>query len=245
MCIRDSGTSDPRLFLDTPSNGSTVQPQFAIAGWSVDLGASSGTGIMAVHAWAFPASGGAPIFVGAANLGASRLDVAGYYNRSQFATSGFNLRGSLPPGTYDIRVSGLSSVAGAFNVAAMTRVTVAAPPSKPRMFVDLPAFNQTVTRTFLVAGWAVDLAASSGTGVDGIHVWAYPAAGGSPIFVGAGTLGVPRSDVAAVFGSGQFGTAGYFVWGTLPPGEYNLIVYAHSTVAGDFNQAAVVHIRVV
>ena len=41
-----------------------------------------------------------------------------------------------------------------------------------------------------VCGWAVDGAATSGTGMDAVHVWAYPAAG-NPVFLGVATYGSP------------------------------------------------------
>jgi hypothetical protein len=77
-------------------------------------------------------------------------------------------------------------------------------------------------------------------------VWAYPVAGGNPIFVGTATLGQSRPDVGAAFGHSRFNTAGYNleVNGALPPGSYNLVVFAFSTVAGAFNNAAVVTIYV-
>jgi hypothetical protein len=64
----------------------------------------------------------------------------------------------------------------------------------------------------------------------------------SPIFVGSGGYGAPRSDLAAVFGS-QFTNAGSitFIAG-LPSGTYDLVVYAHSTVTGTFNQSRIVRI---
>ena len=51
-----------------------------------------------------------------------------------------------------------------------------------------------------VSGWAVDGAATSGTGMDAVHVYAHPAAG-SPVFLGAATYGVSRPDIGASLGS--------------------------------------------
>jgi hypothetical protein len=112
------------------------------------------------------------------------------------------------------------------------------------MYVDGPAPHQDITTVFSIAGWAVDLAAPAGTGVDGIHVWAYPAAGGAPVWVGEGILGFQRPDVAALYGNARFSSSGYFLQGSLPRGAWNLVVFAHSTVAGSFNQAAVVPVTV-
>lgn len=237
--------SSPMMSLDLPSANSTVQGSFQIAGWAVDLGSPDGPGVSAVHVWAFPASGGAPTFLGPAALGHARPDVAGALGGARFTTSGFNLGGSLPPGTYDVRAYALSTVANTFNNSAAARITIAAPVSRPYMWVDGPAQNQTITQTFSVAGWAVDLAAPSGVGVDAIHVWAYPISGAAPMFVGAGTVGGYRPDVAAAFVNWQFMPSGFTVAGSLPPGEYNLVVFSHSSVTGTFNQAILVRIRVV
>ena len=48
------------------------------------------------------------------------------------------------------------------------------------MAVGLPSDNVHVTGPFLIAGWAIDADAPSGSGVDAIHAWAWPAAGGPP-----------------------------------------------------------------
>jgi hypothetical protein len=89
----------------------------------------------------------------------------------------------------------LSSAVGAALGAATLTVMIA--DNDPRMAVDVPAGNATVHRTFTVAGWAVDLLAPSGPGVDVVHVWAYPnpGSGADPIFGGAATYGGSRPDV--------------------------------------------------
>jgi glucose/arabinose dehydrogenase len=96
----------------------------------------------------------------------------------------------------------------------------------------------------LVAGWAVDLGATTDTGVDAVHVWAYPADGGAPIFVGAAAYGGARPDVAAVYGE-RFLKSGYglTVQG-LAPGTYDLAVFPHSATTRNFGPAAVVRIVV-
>ena len=53
----------------------------------------------------------------------------------------------------------------------------------------------------ILAGWAADLQAAAGTGVDAVHVWACRRGGGAPIFVGAAEYGGARPDVAAVHGA--------------------------------------------
>jgi hypothetical protein len=115
------------------------------------------------------------------------------------------------------------------------------------MAVDQPVVNQVVSQNFVVSGWALDLSASSGAGVDAVHVWAHPVGGGGPLFVGMGTLQLDRNDVASAFGNGQMRYSGFVVngAGTLPPGFYDLLVFARSTVTGSFNNWRVIRIRVV
>ena len=240
-----TNVSNPKMFLDVPGNGSLVQTSFGISGWALDLGASSGTGVATVHVWAFPTTGAAPIFLGAANMGVQRPDIAAYFGNPALASAGFGLSAFLPPGTYDITAYAFSTVANAFNHQHSSRVTVVQPISVPRMYIDSPAPNQVVTQTFTIGGWAVDVGAPSGCGVAVVHAWAYPLSGAAPIFVGAASVGGSRPDVGAVFGHERFASSAYILQGSLPPGEYNLVVFAFSTLTGTFNQAALVHIRVV
>ncbi len=77
--------------------------------------------------------------------------------------------------------------------------------------IDTPRSQQDVGQPFVLAGWAADLDAATGTGIDTLHVWAYPLAGGAPVFLGTPILGGARPDVAAIHGD-QFRAAGF----TLP-----------------------------
>jgi hypothetical protein len=54
--------ADPRLAIDVPAHGSTTGQPLVIAGWAADLGAASGSGVQAVHVYAYPSSG-SPIFL--------------------------------------------------------------------------------------------------------------------------------------------------------------------------------------
>ena len=58
------------------------------------------------------------------------------------------------------------------------------------------------------------------------------------------SYGLHRADIGSAFGS-QFASAGFSaVVQGLPPGEYDITVYARSTVEGAFNQARTVRGRV-
>ena len=99
-------------------------------------------------------------------------------------------------------------------------------------------------RPFALAGWTFDRAAPTGTGVDTIHVWAFPAAGGSPSFVGVPAYGASRPDVGGYFGT-RFTPSGYnMAISSLAPGTYDLVVFSHSVVTNSFDAAQVVRVTV-
>lgn len=114
----------------------------------------------------------------------------------------------------------------------------------PQVVIDTPTSEQEVGQPFVLAGWAADLLASSGTGIAALHAWAYPLAGGPPVFLGATAYGGRRPDVAAVHGD-QVKASGFglLVQG-LPPGHYDLAVFAWSITRGDFVPARTVRVTV-
>ncbi len=234
MRVTHSGpVPNPQMNVDAPANGN-VFPTFTIAGWAADLGAESGSGVDAVHIYAYPnpGSGQAPIFLGAASYGISRSDIASAFG-AQFTASGYSMTvNSLAPGPYLLVVNAHSTVSGIFQQA--TRTITVQPGTL--MAIDTPAAGSSVAQPFALSGWALDMQAPSGTGVDTLHVWAYPnpGSGAAGIFVGAAQYGIPRPDVGAAYGS-RFTNSGYRlnVKG-LAPGTYQFTVYLHSTATGTF-----------
>lgn len=232
--------SQPVGHLDLPRVPAATQP-FAVAGWAIDLGASSGTGVSTVHVWAYPnpGSGESPVFLGVA-APASRPDVGAAFG-AQFTMSGYGLvvRG-LRPGLYRIAAFALSTVNGTFNAEVVTLTVTAS----PAMFVDAPVAGAVLGQPFFIGGWAIDRAAAVGPGVATLHIWAYPLAGGPPIFLGVADYGRLRPDVAAAFGV-QFQNSGWgLIAGGLPPGAYNLAVFSYSYVSASFSLARVVQVTV-
>jgi glucose/arabinose dehydrogenase len=231
----------PFLQLDTPSNNAVLRQPFAVAGWALDAAATTSSGISAVHVYAYPAAG-SPVFLGSAQMGGARPDVAAFFG-SQFGQSGFGLTArGLTAGSYTLVAFGLITSTGAFGVVQSVPVRVAA---SSLLAVDTPGNNSTVSRPFAVGGWAIDASAATGTGIDAIHVWAYPVApaAGSPVFVGTGSFG-DRSDVASIYGA-QFRTSGYnVVASSLPAGTWDLVVFAHSSVSGAFDAVQVIRVTV-
>lgn len=233
--------SKPVLALDTPAPGSTVNQTVTFAGWAADLAAGTGTGIDAVHVYAYPVGGGAPVVLGAAQYGQSRPDVGAAIG-SQFIASGYRLTATLPPGQFDVVFYGRSTVANTFFALTTARLTVR--PSAPTIFLDTPTAGATVGRPFTLAGWALDSGALSGTGIDTIHVWAYPVSGGAAQWVGAANYGSARPDVGAYFGT-QFTPSGFsLAAATLPAGTYNVALFPHSTLSGAFSAPLVVPVTV-
>jgi hypothetical protein len=232
--------------IDSPANNAVVLSNgFLISGWAVDNGSTSGTGIDVVAVWAYPKSGAPAILAGTVSYGSARPDVGAWLG-PRFTPSGWGVLGMVPPGAYTLAVYAHSTVNDSWGTPKLLNVTVQAPPSDPRMWVDAPAQNQDVSGNITVAGWALDRASSGGPGVDAVHVWAYPDGGGAPVQFGpiAAFYGDGRPDVAAVFGSDRFTYSGFHLSATLPRGGYTLVFYAHSAVTSTFNNAMTVHVTV-
>jgi hypothetical protein len=119
-----SGAVGPQIVIDVPRSGASVGQPFMIGGWAVDLDAVQGTGVTTLHAWAYPAAGGAPIFLGATEYGGARPDVAAVHG-GQFKHSGFGLIAQgLPAGDYDLALFAWSTEAMGFVAPKLVRVTV-------------------------------------------------------------------------------------------------------------------------
>jgi glucose/arabinose dehydrogenase len=244
----DPAAVAPVMNIDTPTQGQQVRQPFLIGGWALDPIATTDPGIDAVHVWSYPISAiagpvtGDPTFLGVASYGASRPDVASAFGGSQFTNSGFNLvTRSQFPGTYRIAVFAHVQSTGSFSL--VRSVDVAIQPTSITQ-VDTPSAGATVGASFVVGGWAIDTAASAGTGIDAVHVWMVPAGGGSFTFAGSTTAFGDRPDVGNIFGP-QFTRSGYTIVVTAPPnGQWDVLVFARSTVTGQFQPAVVRRITV-
>lgn len=228
------------LRIDGPGSGAVAVP-FAMAGWAVDLAASTGPGVDAIHVWAHPTSGAPAIALGQAYPAAgSRPDVGAFFDDSRFNDAGWglNANGPLTAGTYTVVAYAHSSVTGTFTHTGQITVTV--PP--PLMNLDAPGAGN-VPSTFVVGGWAIDPAAASGTGVSTVHVWAFSSTGAATP-LGA-SYGGQRNDVAAAYGS-RFRDSGFTIVASgLAPGAYTIRAYAYSTVRNTFDITREVNVTVV
>jgi hypothetical protein len=226
----------PMMSIDLPG-GPLVHQPFTMAGWGLDRGAGSGNGADVIHVYAWPAGGGAPLFVGQTSINLSRPDLASVFG-GQFGTSGWALTvNNLPPGSYQLAAYLRSTVSNSFSLAKTVPITI----FDTLMMIDTPLWEKAVPHTFRIAGWAIDRGAPAGTGVDALHVWAYPHTGAAPLWVGVADYGYSRADVAAAFGSTRFTNTGYNITiSTLPTGWYDIAVFAHSTVSNTFTTAGVI-----
>ena len=111
--------------------------------------------------------------------------------------------------------------------------------------IDTPADNATVSNGFQVAGWAVDVAAASGTGVTSVEGYAFPPSGGEPTFLGVATYGGSRPDIGSLFGP-QFTNSGYSltVRNLTPGASYRVVMFAKSSVSGTFAASKTVNVTI-
>ena len=85
------------------------------------------------------------------------------------------------PGAYRLVAFRLMTATRRFDLVRFVDCNV---PNNVFVAIDLPRPGTTVDRPLVIAGWATDAAARSRTGLDAIHIWAYPALGGAPVFLG-------------------------------------------------------------
>jgi len=110
--------------------------------------------------------------------------------------------------------------------------------SQPNQGIDTPTAGAIVQAgPVTIAGFAADLAAQVGTGVDVIHIYA------NGVFGGVATYGQYHAGAAALIAAGQlaprFLNVGFSHTLNMPPGQFTIVAYARSVVSGTFNSAAV------
>jgi fibronectin-binding autotransporter adhesin len=111
-----------RMALDIAATR-TAGTGVRIAGWALRGLSVDSVGNDAIHAWALPAAGGAPVFVGAAPGRVARPDVAAFFG-GEFLNSGFDFTGTLAPGTYDLIVFARNVRTLKFDQSLVIRITV-------------------------------------------------------------------------------------------------------------------------
>lgn len=241
--IRPDVEPEALLRIELPQHGARVRQPFVLGGWALDPDAGAGAGVDQLQVWAVPVAGGLPIFVGTPFAGLPRPDVAAIYG-PQFGSAGFGLIVSrIAPGRYYLVAFGRVVATGTFAAVDVADVTLE---GGGLVMIESPQANATVARPFVISGFALDGAATSGTGVNSLLAYAVPAGGGAPIPLGVPTYGVSRPDIAAAVGA-QFQNSGFSVTvpaATLPPGTYDLAIISRSTVTGTYSAAHVIRVTV-
>ncbi len=139
--------------------------------------------------------------------------------------------------TYYFVVQAFNAYGRSINSIEVSTVISPGATSAPTVTIDLPGSNAVLNRDLLVSGWSLDLASPSGTGVDTLHVYAYPnpGSGAAPYFLGVASYGTARQDLANANGARFLNTGYSLPVSGLSPGVYDIVVYAHSTVTNSFS----------
>ena len=112
------------------------------------------------------------------------------------------------------------------------------------MNIDVPGNGAAVRQPFAIAGWALDATAQTGTGITTLHVWAFPASGAAPRFVGVAGYGGARPDVGAAFGT-QFTPSGFSIEVSgFAPGAYQFMVFGWVAALNGFNVVRTVNVTI-
>ncbi len=190
---------EPRALIESPPSDHTLVGVVPVGGWAVDLSSPAGTGVTDVHVY-LDGYGIEPgyTFIGKAEYGNSRVDVAQQFNDVRFARSAFSL-------SWDASTAG----AGPHTLVVLYRtrcgwasVTESVEVDGPtiRLDIDAPPQGSPIEGPVRLQGWAADPQATSGTGVDRVDFYldGEVTTRGEPL--GEIPYGDSRPDVGAALG---------------------------------------------
>ena len=89
-----------RVAIDRPGDGASTPQRFTIMGWAVDP-ESTGSGVDAVYVY-LDGEAGRGYFLGAAEYGGERADVAAQLGQPRFALSGYLMQVEVAPGEHTL-----------------------------------------------------------------------------------------------------------------------------------------------
>jgi beta-N-acetylglucosaminidase len=174
-------------YMESPTNGSTVQGVTSVSGWFLDV-----NGVSKIEVLVDGAS------IGQAQYGSARPDVAKVFPDYQNANSGYQYSlntKSLSNGQHSLTIKETAN-SGAENVLSSEKINVQNAPV--RGYVETPGNGSTVKGSISVSGWSLDI-----SGVSKIEVFVD---GNS---VGQAQYGIARPDVAKVYPEYQNANSGY------------------------------------
>jgi hypothetical protein len=231
------------LVMDSPDAGGVTRMPAVFSGWAVNYGSAGGTGIDRVMVYAYRDGTGPATLLGDATYGLSRPDVAAAIG-AQFVNSGWSIPvNSLTPGLYTIVAYARDTVSQLWASYAWVYTIV----NSPVVTAETPPAGSAQIQPFTLTGYALDLGAGSfdpvvfKTGIDSVVVYAYPdiGSGAPPVLVGVATYGLPRADVASLYGS-RYTNSGYRIdVNGLPGGHiYTFAIFGHSMMRCIFGSSA-------
>jgi endonuclease/exonuclease/phosphatase family metal-dependent hydrolase len=171
-----SAAANTYVIVDTPKANATVPSSFVVGGWAIDTAARADSGVSQLHVWAYPGTGGAPVFLGDIDHGA-RPDVAAYFG-PQFGQAGFSIVvRNLAAGRYTLVIYPYSSVRSAFDYGAALALplNVVATAPAPAPTAPAPAPSPTPTSPTAPPSSASELRVlewnthHGGYGTDGVY----------------------------------------------------------------------------
>jgi len=224
----------PQALLEAPSNEQPLRGVVTVGGWALDLASPAGTGVSDVHVY-LDGYGGEPghTFIGRAQYGGSRVDIATQFNDVRFARSAFNL-------SWDASTAG----AGSHTLVVLYRtrcgwasltqnVDVEGPTTL--LNIEAPPQGSLVAAPVRLQGWAADPQAPLGTGVDRVELYLDGEVTTLGVPLGDVPYGESRPDVGAALGGenelarARYSRSGFgMFWNPsgLSPGPHSLTLYA-------------------
>jgi Bacterial Ig domain len=210
----------PTVWIDGPTQGSTVSGTVTVVGWAIDNASSVGTAISSVQV---KVDG---TVVGTATYGLSRPDVCAVLaGRPGCPNVGYSYSldtSSLSPGSHNVTVAATDSDVTPDAGSSSVTVNVQNPP--PTVDIDTPTPGSTVSGTVAVSGWALDNSSVVGTAISSVQVKV------DGTVVGTATYGFSRPDVCAVLagrpGCPNVGYSYSLDTSSLSPGSHTITVTA-------------------
>ena len=234
-------------FVDQPVVGALIgaEQPLLLSGWFVDQTAQGWAGIDDVHIYD-GVSGAGGTFLGRAQVGLSRPDVAQALGNGYWLRSGFSaVLAPLAPGAHTLSVYAHTPAKGWwFTQVPITVSPAPARSSPPINTLVAPTASERVSRkldTYTIRGFALDPAATTGTGIDRVQVYMDEPRFQGGMFVGEAQFGGSTPSAAAQYGP-HFAEAGYRI--DIRPtdftaGSHHVYTYARSSVTGQETEAVV------
>jgi hypothetical protein len=223
----------PRAALEAPVPDGPLRGVVPVGGWAVDLSSPAGTGITDVHVYldGYGVEAG-HTFIGQAEYGGTRVDVAQQFNDARFARSAFSL-------SWDASTAG----AGPHTLVILYRTrcgwasltqTVEVEGPAILLNIESPPQGAQVAAPVRLQGWAADPRAATGTGVERVDLFRDGEVTTRGVPLGELAYGESRPDVGRSLADDEatqarLSRSGFSMfWNPagVAPGQHSLTIYA-------------------